>query len=111
MIDTVRNHIAQTPDRVHDALAPLAEAMVAVDSELLELSGVCHSPFSENAEAARRPITGEHLKIPDEPVEIPEAGPPEEEEGDESIWLSVEEAEVTVAESDEERTRLETSAG
>jgi septal ring factor EnvC (AmiA/AmiB activator) len=104
MIDAVRNHIAQTPERVQHALAPLAEAMLAVDSELLELAGVCHSPFPESAEPARTPITDEH-------VEIPEAGPPEDEDGDESIWVSVEEDEVTVAESDDDQVHLETSRG
>jgi uncharacterized protein YukE len=111
MIDTVRNHIAQTPERVQHALAPLAEAMLAVDSELLELTGVCRSPFSESAESAQTSITDEPVEITEEHVEIPEADPSDDDEGDESIWLSVEEDEVTVAETDEERTRLEASAG
>jgi hypothetical protein len=104
MIDTVRSHIAQTPERVQHALAPLAEAMLFVDTELLELSGVCHSPFPESAQSLETQIADDH-------VEIPEAGSPDDGEGDESIWLTVEEDEVTVAESDQDQVRLEASTG
>jgi len=104
MIDTVRSHIAQTPERVQHALAPLAEAMLVVDTELLDLSAVCHSPFPETAQSLETQIADDH-------VEIPEAGSPDDSEGDESIWLTVEEDEVTVAESDQDQARLEASTG
>jgi chromosome segregation ATPase len=97
MIDTVRGHISQTPERVQQALAPLAEAMLAVDTELLELSGVCRSPFPESDQDL------------DEHVEIPEAGPGDD--SGESIWLTVEEDEVIVAESDKDQLPLKASAG
>lgn len=104
MVDTVRSHIAQTPERVQRALAPLAEAMLAADTELLELSGVCRAPFPESAQAFEEKVMDDH-------VEIPEAGSPDDGEGDESIWLTVEEDEVTVAEADKDQLPLEASAG
>jgi hypothetical protein len=78
--------------------------MLGVDTELLELSGVCHSPFPESAQSLETQIAEDH-------VEIPEAGSPDDSEGDESIWLTVEEDEVTVAERDEDQMHLEASAG
>jgi uncharacterized protein YukE len=104
MVDTVRDHLSQTPERVQHALAPLAEAMLSIDTELLELSGVCHSPFPESTQALETQITEDH-------IEIPEAGSPDDGQGDESIWLTVEEDEVTVAKSDEDHLHLEASAG
>jgi chromosome segregation ATPase len=99
LVDIVRSHIAQTPERVQHALAPLAEAMLAVDTELLELSGVCQSPFAESAQGLEAR------------VEIPEAGAPDEAESDESIWLTVQEDQVTVSETSEDELPLEASAG
>jgi hypothetical protein len=104
MVDTVKSHIAQTPERVQQSLSPLAEAMLAVDSELLELSVVSQSPFAESAQQSESDVTEEH-------IEIPEVAPPEDGESDESIWLTVEEDEVSVAETDEDQMRLEASAG
>jgi hypothetical protein len=104
MVDTVRNHIAQTPERVQYALAPLAEAMLSVDTQLLDLSGVCHSPFPSSAQALEPQVTEDH-------VEIPEIGSPDDAEGDESIWVTVEEDDVAVAQSDEDQLHLEASAG
>jgi hypothetical protein len=104
MIDTVRRDIAETPERVQRALVPLAEAMLVVDTELLELSGVCHSPFPETAQSHETQISDDH-------VDIPEAGAPDDGEGDESIWLTVEEDKLTVAEGDEDQVRLEASTG
>jgi cell division septum initiation protein DivIVA len=99
LVDIVRSHIAQTPERVQHALGPLAEAMLAVDSELLELSGVCQSPFPESTQGLEAR------------VEIPEAGALGGEETDESIWLTVEEDQVTVSEKSEDGLPLEASAG
>lgn len=103
MVDTVRTHIAQTPERVQHALAPLAEAMLALDTELLELSGVSQSPFPESGQAPERESTEEHVHIPD-------VGPADGE-GAESIWLTVEEDQVIVSETDEDQLPLEASAG
>ena len=99
LVDIVRSHIAQTPERVQHALAPLAEAMLAVDTELLELSSVCQSPFPETAQGLEAR------------VEIPEAGTRDEAGSDESIWLTVEEDQVTVSETSEDELPLEASAG
>jgi uncharacterized coiled-coil protein SlyX len=96
-VDVVRGHIAQTPERVQQALAPLAEVMFAIDTELVELSGVCHSPFTD----------GER----DDAVVIPETDGVEDRLSADSIWLSVEEDRVAVAEGDERQTPLEASAG
>ncbi|HEY3208363.1 MAG TPA: hypothetical protein VGL18_01005 [Actinomycetota bacterium] len=103
MVDTVRSHIAQTPERVQHALAPLAEAMLAVDTELLELSGVSQSPFPETTQALEPESTEEHVHIPD-------VGPADDE-GAESIWLTVEEDQVIVSETAEDQMHLEASAG
>jgi uncharacterized coiled-coil protein SlyX len=94
MIETVRGHISMTPERVQHALAPLAEAMLAVDTDLLELSGVARPPFPE----------GETEGI----IEIPDEAAPDD---DESIWLTVEEDQVRVSASDADQVRLEASAG
>jgi uncharacterized coiled-coil protein SlyX len=94
MIETVRGHISMTPERVQQALAPLAEAMLAVDTDLLELSGVVRSPFPD----------GETEGI----IEIPDEGAPD---NGESIWLTVEEDRVTVTESDETDLPLQASIG
>jgi cell division septum initiation protein DivIVA len=99
LVDIVRSHIAQTPERVQHALAPLAEAMLAVDTELLELSGVCQSPFPESAQGLEARL------------EIPEAGTPDDAESAESIWLTVEEDELSVAQTDNDQIRLRASAG
>jgi cell division septum initiation protein DivIVA len=99
LVDIVRGHIAQTPERVQHALAPMAEAMLAVDTELLELSGVCQSPFPESAQGLEAR------------VEIPEAGTLDEADSDESIWLTVEEDQVTVSETSDDELPLEASAG
>lgn len=104
LVDIVRSHIAQTPERVQHALAPLAEAMLGVDTELLELSSVCHSPFPDTAQ-------GLEIGITEERGEIPESGPPHDLEGNESIWLTVREDEVSVAETSEEQMPMEASAG
>ncbi len=104
MVDRVRSHLAQTPERVQHALAPLAEAMLAADTELLELSAVSQSPFPEGTQGLATESSQEH-------IEIPEAGPPVDDESDESIWLTVEEDQVTVSESDEDQIHLEASAG
>jgi chromosome segregation ATPase len=95
-VDVVRNHIAQTPERVSNALAPLADVMFAIDSELAVLAGVCHSPFEDGD--GRGPEGGRA----DETFNVPEAH---------SIWLTVEEDELTVAEGEEDEVPLEASAG
>jgi hypothetical protein len=95
-VDVVRNHIAQTPERVQNALAPLADVMFAIDGELAVLSGVCHSPFEDGD--GRGPEGGRA----DETFNVPEAH---------SIWLTVEEDELTVAEGEEDEVPLEASAG
>jgi hypothetical protein len=95
-VDVVRNHIAQTPERVQNALAPLADVMFAIDGELAVLAGVCHSPFEDGN--GRGPGGGRA----DQTVNVPEAH---------SIWLSVEEDELTVAEGEEHEAPLEASAG
>jgi phage shock protein A len=100
MIDSVRGHLAQTPERVQHALAPLAEAMLVIDTELLELAGVCHSPFPQSAQSLENQIADDH-------IEIPEADSRDESVGDESIWLTVEEDEVTVTGTNEDQVRLE----
>jgi uncharacterized coiled-coil protein SlyX len=94
MIETVRGHISMTPERVQQALAPLAEAMLSVDTELLELSSVARSPFPE----------GEEEGI----IEIPDQAAPDDGE---SVWLTVEEDRVTVTESEEADVPLQASAG
>lgn len=90
-VDAVRNHIAQTPERVQNALAPLAEVMFAIDGELAVLAGVSHSPFPERAPGPAG-----------ESVTIPEA---------DSILLTVEEDQLTVAEGEHDEVPLEASAG
>lgn len=95
-VDVVKNHIAQTPERVSNALAPLADVMFAIDSELAVLAGVCHSPFEDGD--GRGPEGGPA----DETFNVPEAH---------SIWLTVEEDELTVAEGEENEVPLEASAG
>jgi len=104
MVDTVRSHIAQTPERVQRALAPLAEAMLAVDTELLELSGVSQSPFPETTQRLETDVSEKHIEIPD-------TGPIDDSESDESIWLTVEENEVSVAETDKDQMHLEARTG
>ncbi len=104
MVDTVRSHIAQTPERVQRALAPLAEAMLAVDAELLELSGVSQSPFPETTQRLETDVSEKHIEIPD-------TGPIDDSESDESIWLTVEENEVSVAETDKDQMHLEARTG
>jgi hypothetical protein len=99
LVEIVRSHIAQTPERVQHALAPLAEAMLAVDTELLELAGVCQSPFPETAQGLEARVA------------IPEAVAREEAEGDESIWLTVQEDHVTVSETSGDELPLEASTG
>ncbi|MGH2556469.1 MAG: hypothetical protein ACRDHO_12225 [Actinomycetota bacterium] len=95
-VDVVRNHIAQTPERVSNALAPLADVMFSIDGELAALAGVCHSPFEDGD--GRGPERGRA----DETFNVPEAH---------SIWLTVEEDELTVAEGEEDEVPLEASAG
>jgi len=95
-VDVVRNHIAQTPERVQQALAPLADVMFVIDGELTALSGVCHSPFEDGDGH------GPEGESADETLNIPEAH---------SIWLTVEEDQLTVAEGEEAEVPLEASAG
>jgi chromosome segregation ATPase len=94
MIEAVRAHISTTPERVQQALAPLAEAMLAVDVQLLDLAGVARSPFTDGAE--------------DGVVEVPEGGTSDDRE---SSWVAVEEGQVSVSESDQDQVRLEASTG
>jgi septal ring factor EnvC (AmiA/AmiB activator) len=104
MVDAVRDHIAQTPQRVQQSLAPLAEAMLTVDSELLGLSSICRSPFPQGTQAFETGITEDH-------VEVPEPGSPDDDQGEDSIWLTVEEDQLTVAEGQDDQMPLEASAG
>jgi septal ring factor EnvC (AmiA/AmiB activator) len=96
-VDVVRSHIAQTPERVQQALAPLAEVMFSIDTELAELSGVCHSPFTDGERG--------------DAVVIPETESREDRASADSIWLTVEEDQVAVAEGQEQPSPLEASAG
>ena len=93
MIESVRGHIAMTPERVQQALAPLAEAMLTADTQLLDLAGLAHSPFTDEKDGI---------------IQIPDESAPDESE---SIWLTVEEDGVTVTDSDDAEAPLQAPTG